>query len=101
MTEFIVQAVVGVVIIVIGILNIKGNITMLHSYHRKKVKEEDIIPFGKTIGLGTIIVGCTILAAGISELFLNNITNAILIVGFIQGFIIMFYALLKYNKGIF
>ena len=44
MTEFIVQAVVGVVIIVIGILNIKGNITMLHSYHRKKVKEEDIIP---------------------------------------------------------
>jgi hypothetical protein len=36
MTEFIVQAVLGIVIIAIGILNIKGNITMLHSYHRKK-----------------------------------------------------------------
>ena len=101
MTEFIVQAVVGVVIIVIGILNIKGNITMLHSYHRKRVKDEDVIPFGRTIGLGSIIVGCTIVVAGISALFFNNITNIILIVGFIPGLIIMFYALLKYNKGIF
>ena len=101
MTEFIVQAILGLVIVVIGILNIKGNITMLHSYHRKRVKEEDIIPFGRTIGLGSIIVGCTIVAAGISELFFNDLTNAILIVGFISGFIIIFYALLKYNKGIF
>ena len=101
MTEFIVQVVLGLVIVVIGILNIKGNITMLHSYHRKRVKEEDIIPFGRTIGLGSIIVGCTIVAAGISELFFNDLTNAILIVGFISGFIIIFYALLKYNKGIF
>ena len=101
MTEFIVQAILGLVIVVIGILNIKGNITMLHSYHRKRVKEEDIIPFGRIIGLGSIIVGCTIVAAGISELFFNNLTNAILIVGFISGFIIIFYALLKYNKGIF
>ena len=101
MTEFIVQAILGLVIVVIGILNITGNITMLHSYHRKRVKEEDIIPFGRTIGLGSIIVGCTIVAAGISELFFNDLTNAILIVGFISGFIIIFYALLKYNKGIF
>ena len=25
----------------------KGNISLLHSYHRKRVKKEDIIPFLK------------------------------------------------------
>ena len=101
MTEFIVQVVIGFFIIVVGALNTKGHISLLHSYHRKRVKEEDVLPFGKKIGLGTIIVGCTVIVAGISELFFSDITNIILVVGFVPGFSVMVYALLKYNKGIF
>ena len=101
MYEIITQAAVGLVLIIIGILNIKGNISLLHSYHRKRVKEEDVVPFGRKIGIGTIIIGCTVIAAGISGLFFENITNIILIAGFIPGFIFIIYALLKYNKGIF
>ena len=101
MTETIMQAVAGIVIIIIGILNIKGNVSMLHSYHRKRVKEEDILPFGRKIGIGAIIIGCTIIGAGVAELYFENIRNIILIAGFIPGFIFIIYAMLKYNKGIF
>ena len=43
MGEFIIQIIIGLIIIIIGILNMKGNISLLHSYHRKRVKKEDII----------------------------------------------------------
>ena len=51
MPAFIVSALVGVVCIVLGISNMKGNISSLHSYHRSRVSEEDRIPFGRMVGL--------------------------------------------------
>ena len=105
MGEFIIQILIGIILIAIGKSNMKGNISLLHSYHRKRVKKEDELPFGKKIGFGTIIIGCTIIITGILELLLNQsfqyLTNIILIIGLIPGFIIIFYALFKYNKGIF
>ena len=65
MGEFIIQIIKGLIIIIIGILNMKGNISLLHSYHRKRVKKEDIIPFGKKVGIGNIIIGITIILAGV------------------------------------
>lgn len=103
--DFIMQIFIGLILIVIGIYNRKGNISLLHSYHRKRVKKEDELPFGKKIGLGTIIIGCTIISVGILELLVEQtfmyISNIILIVGFVIGMIVIFYALFKYNKGIF
>ena len=61
MEELIIQIIIGLVLIVIGIFNTKGNISLLHSYHRKRIKEEDIKPFGKKVGIGTIIIGITII----------------------------------------
>lgn len=101
MTEAIVQVAIGVFLIVIGVLNTKGHISMLHSYHRKRVKEEDILPFGKMVGAGSIIMGLTIILAGITDLLSLNIANIILIVGFVPGIILIVYAMMKYNKGIF
>ena len=77
MGEFIIQIIIGLIIIIIGLLNMKGNISLLHSYHRKRVKKEDIIPFGKKVGIGSIIIGIT------------------------MGITVIFYAMFKYNKGIF
>ena len=42
MGEFIIQIIIGLIIIIIGTLNMKGNISLLHSYHRKRVKKEDL-----------------------------------------------------------
>ncbi len=102
MGEFIIQIIIGLILIIIGIFNMKGNISLLHSYHRKRVKKEDEVPYGKKLGIGSIIIGMTIIIAGIFT-FLNyvKISNIILVIGFVPGFIIIFYAMFKYNKGIF
>ncbi|MBR2137998.1 MAG: hypothetical protein IJ966_01660 [Bacilli bacterium] len=102
MGEFIIQIIIGLVIIIIGIFNMKGNISLLHSYHRKRVKKEDIIPFGKKLGIGSVIIGITIILTGVfTNLNYTNISNVILVIGLVTGFIIIFYAMFKYNKGIF
>ena len=40
--EFVMQIVIGLVLIVLGVSNRKGNISSLHSYHIKRIKEEDV-----------------------------------------------------------
>ena len=105
----IVAFLVGVVCIVLGISNMRGNISSLHSYHRHRVSEEDRIPFGKQVGLGTIIIGIGIMVFGVlssvtryteNDIFVL-IGTALLIIGIILGLVISFRAMHKYNKGIF
>ena len=109
MEGFIVSFIVGIICIVLGILNMSGNIKTLHSYHTSRVREEDKIPFGKAIGLGTIICGVTICAHSVmSAIALYAPNEALtlsgtitLIAGLVIGLAICIYALIKYNKGIF
>ena len=100
---------VGVVCIVLGISNMRGNISTLHSYHRHRVSEEDRIPFGKQVGLGTVVIGIGIIIFSVLStvtIYTENnifilIGTAVLIVGIVAGLIISFKAMIKYNKGIF
>lgn len=109
MDSFIAPIIIGIVCIIIGILNAKGNISSLHWYHRKRVSEADRIPFGKMIGIGTIIIGISIIVySGLSiasEILKNDIFIligvVILIIGIVVGLILNIYAMIKYNKGIF
>lgn len=109
MTGNIVAFLVGVVCIVLGISNMRGNISSLHSYHRHRVSEENRIPFGKKVGLGTIICGGAIVAFSIFSLInlyienqiLTVVSTVILIAGLVAGLCLSLYAMIKYNKGIF
>ena len=109
MTGFIISSLIGALCIVLGISNMRGNITSLHSYHRHRVSEEDRLPFGRRVGLGTIIVGAGIIlfsAMGCISLYTKNDTltligTAILFIGIIIGMILVFGAMKKYNGGIF
>ena len=109
MVENIVAFLVGVIGIVLGISNMRGNISTLHSYHRHRVSEEDRIPFGKQVGLGTMVIGVGIIIFSVLStvtLYTENnifilIGTAVLIVGIVAGLIISFKAMIKYNKGIF
>lgn len=109
MSDWIVMLGLGVLLIVLGISNRKGNISSLHRYHRKRVSEEDRIPFGKLVGTGSIIIGIALLISGVlsymamhseQELFVV-IGNVVMGVGFVVGLGLNFYAMFKYNKGIF
>jgi hypothetical protein len=100
---------IGIICIVIGITNMRGNISSLHSYHRHRVAPEDVLPFGKQVGLGMIIIGCAIIIFSVLSavaLYIENdlftmVGTAVMIVGMIIGIIITFKAMIKYNKGIF
>ncbi len=109
MAGFTVAFLVGVMCIVFGILNMRGNISSLHSYHRHRVSEEDRIPFGKRVGWGTVIIGIGIIIFSVLSavtLYTENniftlVGTAVLIVGMILGLAMSFHAMIKYNKGIF
>ena len=109
MAGFIVSAIIGIICIILGISNTQGNISSLHYYHRHRVSEEERIPFGKQVGLGTIIIGVGIILFSIlsaitlyteSTVF-TLIGTAVLITGIVVGMIITFKAMIKYNNGIF
>ena len=109
MTGNIVAFLVGIVCIVLGISNMRGNISTLHSYHRHRVSEEDRISFGKQVGSGTMIIGIGIIIFSVLStvtLYTENniftlVGTVVLIVGIIVGLIMSFKAMIKYNKGIF
>ena len=109
MDNFFVPGILGVILIVLGIMNMKGNISSLHRYHRQRVTEEDRKPFGKLVGLGTLIIGIALVISGIlfwisevtaTELWLI-VGCVITVVGIVVGLVLSFYAMIKYNKGIF
>lgn len=74
-----------------------------------RVTEEDRKPFGKLVGLGTLIIGVVMIVFGALFLAFEKTQNdAFVIVGVVQllagiavGIIVTVYALNKYNKGIF
>ena len=107
--EFIAIVIIGIVCVIIGIFNIHGNISMLHSYHTKRVKEEDKLPFGRLVGAGIITIGVGLVAAGVlyylasalQESIYATVSMVALISAIVVGLAVASYAMFKYNKGIF
>ena len=93
--------IMGVFISVIGIVNIKGNISTIHSYNRRKVKEEDIPKDGKSVGTGTLIMGVSFVLGFIASFWNEEIMAFIILPAVIVGLGFMLYGQFKYNKGFF
>ena len=89
--------------------NTKGNIRSVHWYHRQRVSAENILPFGRAVGAGMIIIGASIVQFGIMSIVSEALKHAIfaligsiiLVIGVIVGLAFNIYAMIKYNKGIF
>lgn len=109
MAAFITVVVLGVAIAVIGIINMTGNISSVHGYHRKRVTEENKKAFGKLVGSGTLIIGLAMIVYGILLFAFEKTQNealsvigvVILIASIVVGSALSFYAMKKYNGGIF
>ena len=109
MGDVIGPVILGIIISILGISNMKGNISSLHWYHRQRVSPDDVMPFGKRVGLGTLIIGIAIIVFGLFSLitYLTEIEvytiigAALLIPAVIVGLGLSLYAIIKYNKGLF
>lgn len=99
--ENITLLVLGVFISVLGIVNIKGNISTIHSYNRRKVKEEDIPKYGKAVGTGTLIIEVSLVVSFIVSFWSEVMIEFIILSAGVVGIGFILYAQFKYNKGIF
>jgi len=109
MATFFTVSGLGILVSILGIINMTGNISSLHWYHRQRVTEENRKPFGKLVGLGTLIIGLSMIVFGILFLiFEQTQLQAFVVIGVIElivsiivGMFVSFYAMKKYNGGIF
>lgn len=93
--------VLGICISVLGIVNIRGNISTIHSYNRRKVKEEDVPKYGKAVGTGTLIMGISLVLAYIAAFWNESMMPYIVFPAVIIGLVFILYGQIKYNHGIF
>ena len=93
--------ILGIFISVIGIVNMTGNISTIHSYNRRKIKEEDVPKYGKAVGTGTLIIGVSLIAAFVTTFWSETAMSFIVIPALVIGLGFILYAQFKYNKGIF
>lgn len=94
--------VLGVVISLLGCLNIMGNISSIHWYNRRKVREEDIPKYGRLMGSGTLVIGISLIVTGILQMIFNNeFIYYITVTGIVIGIVLIFWGQFKYNRGIF
>lgn len=92
----------GLILIVLGIINRKGNISTIHWYNRRKVSEADRLAYGKWMGRGTILCGAGLVVGGTLQYFVpESIWSIPVVAGLVVGLGLMLYAQLKFNHGLF
>ena len=99
--ENIMMLVIGLFIAVIGIVNICGNISTVHSYNRRNVTESDAPKYGKAVGTGTLIIGAALVLAFVLKLFSIEAVEFAAIPAMAVGLGFIIYGQIKYNKSIF
>lgn len=97
----IMMLILGLFISVLGIVNITGNISTIHSYNRRKVKEDDVPKNGKAVGTGTLIIGISFVLGFIATFWSEVIMGIIILPAIIVGLAFILYGQIKYNHGIF
>ena len=92
-------AVVGLVLIVLGVLTWKKQLlNLLHSYHHKNVKEEDIPAYARLMGIVQIVIGAGFLLSALLKLRIDGTASQIpLIAGIVAGISVFMKAQKTYN----
>lgn len=93
--------ILGIFLSVIGIVNISGNISTIHAYNRRNVREEDIPKYGKAVGTGTLIIGISLAFTYFITLWNEAVTDAVVLPAIAIGLAFILYGQIKYNHGIF
>ena len=100
--EYIFLLIFGICITILGIFNLKGNISSIHWYNRLKITEKNRKKYGKSMGIGSLIIGiCMTITAILQMIFYNENIWYITVIVIIIGLIFMIYGQIKYNRGIF
>ena len=100
----------GLIFVVLGAFNLKGNIASVHWYNRRKVTKENQMAYCRLVGLGTVIIGVAMLLSSACQIIFVHFINkgpavllggAVTIAGIAVGLVLILIAQFKYNKGLF
>ena len=92
---------VGLLCAILGLLLWKKQrLSLLHDYHYKNVKKEDIPAYTRRMGIGLLVIGIGVAASGLLQLVNSNLWWIALAAGFAAGLVILFKAQKKYNGSI-
>ena len=96
-----IEVAVSAACIVLGLLIWKKQkVSLLHDYHYRNVKREDIPAYTRQIGIGLITVGIGILISGLLDLVYSSLWWIPILSGFLIGMCLMYQAQKKYNGSI-
>ena len=97
-----IEIVIGALIVALGlVIWLKKMLKLLHAYHYKKVKEEDVPAYTRLVGISLILIGAGIAVTGVLDLFNIALWWVSLVVGIVAGMTLLFIAQKKYNGSIF
>nr|MBQ6242360.1 DUF3784 domain-containing protein [Lachnospiraceae bacterium] len=92
---------VGLLCIIMGLLLWrKQKVSLLHDYHYKNVREEDIPTYSRQIGIGLTVIGAGVFLSGVLNLFCPAYWWIPLAAGFAAGAVILYRAQKKYNGSV-
>ncbi len=92
----------GSILTVLGIFNMCGNIGSIHWYNRRKVSKENQKAYCMLVGLGTLVIGIGLIAAGIVQAIIGIEPSAVIMIGgILVGLTLILISQFKYNRGLF
>ena len=97
----IIDLAVGAMCIVLGVLLWKEQrVSILHDYHYKNVKKEDIPAYTRRMGIGLILIGAGIMMTGLLNLVNTSLWWVPLLAGIVSGLAVIYRAQKKYNGSV-
>ena len=78
----------------------KQRSTILHDYHYKYVKKDDIPAYTRQMGIGLIITGAGIIITGLFNLVYSALWWIPLLTGFVIGSVAIYRTQKKYNGSV-
>lgn len=99
---FIVELAVGLLCIILGLLLwIRQKVSLIHDYHHKNVKKEDVPAYTRLMGIGLILIGAGICVTGLMNLKESALWWIPMLIGFAAGLLVTNRAQKKYNGSWF
>ncbi len=99
---FVIELAVGLLCVVMGALIWKKQkVSLLHDYHYRNVKKEDIPAYSRLVGIGLIVIGAGICVTGLLNLIESSLWWVPMLIGFAAGIGVMNKAQKKYNGSWF
>lgn len=97
---------VALLFLIIGVLIYKGNTKLIHDYHQSRVKESEKNNYCKDFSIGMFLISAFLSVGGTIGLLGDSkqialISIAVIFIGIIISFLVIYKVQKKYNGGIF